>query len=90
MRDAEPGADTPTLKENRRYQMPLLPRLVPQWPVLNGLLDQALDLAPDARERWLADLAAEHQAVRSILRQLLDVQCGIESGAFLDRLPKVA
>ena len=69
--------------------MPLLP-LRPQWSVLSGLLDQALDLTPDARERWLEELAAEHQAVRATLRQLLDVQCGIESGAFLERLPKVA
>jgi hypothetical protein len=70
--------------------MPLLPRLLPQWPLINRLLDQALDLAPDARERWLEDLVAEDLAVRATLRQLLDVQCGIESGAFLDRLPKVA
>lgn len=70
--------------------MPLLPRLAPQWPVLNGLLDQALDLAPDARKRWLDDLAAEDTAVRATLRQLLEVQCGIETGAFLERLPKVA
>ncbi|MFM7627655.1 MAG: hypothetical protein ACKO7G_14565 [Gammaproteobacteria bacterium] len=70
--------------------MPLLPRLAPQWSVLNGLLDQALDLAPEARSRWLDDLAAEDKAVRVMLRQLLDVQCGIESGAFLERLPKFA
>lgn len=70
--------------------MPLLPRLMPQWPVINGLLDQALDLAPEARQRWFDGLVAEDLAVRATLRQLLDVQCGIESGAFLDRLPKVA
>ena len=70
--------------------MPLLPRLLPQWPLINRLLDQALDLAPEARERWLENLVAEDLAVRATLRQLLDVQCGIESGAFLDRLPKVA
>jgi hypothetical protein len=58
--------------------------------VINGLLDQALDLAPEARQRWLDGLVAEDLAVRATLRQLLDVQCGIESGAFLDRLPKVA
>lgn len=70
--------------------MPLLPRLAPQWPVINGLLDQALDLAPEARSRWLDDLVAEDIALRATLRQLLEVQCGIESGAYLDRLPKVA
>jgi hypothetical protein len=58
--------------------------------VINGLLDQALDLAPEARQRWLDGPVAEDLAVRATLRQLLDVQCGIESGAFLDRLPKVA
>lgn len=70
--------------------MPLLPRLVPQWSVLNGLLDQALDLAPDARQGWLDGLSAEDHAVRHMLRELLEVQCGIETGAFLERLPKVA
>ena len=70
--------------------MPLLPRLLPQWPVINGLLDQALDLAPEARQRWLDGLVAEDLAVRATLRQLLDVQCGIESGAIHDRQPKVA
>jgi hypothetical protein len=70
--------------------MPLLPRLLPQWPLINRLLDQALDLSPEARERWLDNLVAEDLAVRAMLRQLLDVQCGIESGAYLERLPKVA
>ena len=70
--------------------MPLLPRLLPQWPLINRLLDQALDLSPEARERWLDNLVAEDLAVRATLRQLLDVQCGIESGAYLERLPKVA
>jgi hypothetical protein len=70
--------------------MPILPRLMPQWPVLDRLLDQALDLAPDARERWLEGLVIEDLAVRATLRQLLDVQNGIESGLYLERLPKVA
>lgn len=70
--------------------MPLLPRIMPQWPVINRLLDQALDLAPEARQRWFESLVAEDLAVRATLRQLLDVQCGIESGAYLERLPKVA
>lgn len=70
--------------------MPLIPRIAPQWAVLNGLLDQVLDLDPAARERWLEDLGQEHIAVRGTLRHLLSVQCGIESGAFLERLPKVA
>jgi hypothetical protein len=70
--------------------MPLIPRIASQWPVINGLLDQILDLDPTARERWLEDLGQEHLAVRGTLRQLLSVQCGIESGAFLERLPKVA
>ena len=70
--------------------MPLLPRIMPQWSSINRLLDQALDLAPEARDRWLDSLVAEDLAVRATLRQLLEVQCGIETGAYLDRLPKVA
>ena len=66
-----------------------LSRLVPQWSVLNGLLDEALDLAPEARGRWLEGLAAEDKALCAVLRPLLEVQRGLESGAFLDRLPKV-
>jgi hypothetical protein len=49
-----------------------------------------LDLDPIARERWLEDLGHEHVAMRGTLRHLLSVQCGIESGAFLERLPEVA
>ena len=70
--------------------MPLIPRIAPQWLVINGLLDQVLDLEPIARERWLEELSQEHVAVRGTLRHLLSVQCGIESGAFLERLPEVA
>ena len=70
--------------------MPLLPRLVPQWSLLDRLLDQALDLSPEARERWLEGLVAEDRSVRATLRHLLEVQCGIESGLYLERLPKVA
>ena len=70
--------------------MPLIPRIAPQWTVLNGLLDQILDLDPAARERWLDDLGNEHLPMRGMLRQLVSVQGGIESGAFLERLPRVA
>jgi hypothetical protein len=70
--------------------MPILPRLMPQWPMLDRLLDQALDLAPDARERWLEGLVIEDLAVRATLRQLLDIQNGIESGLYLQPLPKIA
>jgi hypothetical protein len=70
--------------------MPLITRIAPHWPVINGLLDQVLDLDPIARERWLEDLGHEHVAMRGTLRHLLSVQCGIESGAFLERLPEVA
>jgi hypothetical protein len=38
----------------------------------------------------LEELSQEHVAVRGTLRHLLSVQCGIESGAFLERLPEVA
>jgi eukaryotic-like serine/threonine-protein kinase len=42
-----------------------------EWKALNDLLDAALDLAPEARSRWIDDLGPEHDALRDRLRRLL-------------------
>lgn len=55
---------------------------------LNRLLDQALDLAPAERERWLADLPAEFAALKPHLQDLLSRAAGVETSDFLGTLPK--
>jgi eukaryotic-like serine/threonine-protein kinase len=55
---------------------------------LNRLLDQALDLAPDKREQWLADLPQEFAALKPHLRDLLSRAAGVETSDFLGTLPK--
>ena len=58
------------------------------WPDVNRLLDQALALPPTERWAWLEALPPEHDPLRETLRRLLSVQAGIETGSFLDTLPK--
>ena len=47
-----------------------LKHLSPDWPVISARLDEALALAPDARDTWLAGLD-DSQAIKDTLRQLL-------------------
>lgn len=55
---------------------------------LNRLLDQALDLAPAAREQWLAQLPEEFLALKPPLQDLLSRAAGVETSDFLGTLPK--
>ncbi len=50
-----------------------------RWQVLEPLLDHALDLGPDERGRWLADLSAESPALA------IDVSALLSSEALADR-----
>src|SRR5688500_2920586 len=54
---------------------------------LNRLLDQALDLPPDDRERWLADLAPSCAHLRPHLSDLLGRAAAVETADFLNTLP---
>jgi serine/threonine-protein kinase len=54
---------------------------------LNHLLDQALDLAPDQRSRWMDSLPPEYEALRATLRELLFRQAGMETSELLRRVP---
>ncbi len=54
---------------------------------LNRLLDQALDLPPDGRERWLADLAPSLAHLRPHLADLLGRAAAVETADFLNTLP---
>jgi serine/threonine protein kinase len=59
------------------------------WETLNRLLDQALDLAPPEVETWLESLAPEHSALKPRLRRLLSRSAFVETGDFLNTLPKL-
>jgi serine/threonine-protein kinase len=57
------------------------------WPVLSRLLDEALELVPAERARWMGGLAPEHHGLLPRLGRLLAEADSIE--AFLDTIPKV-
>ncbi|HEY4079287.1 MAG TPA: serine/threonine-protein kinase [Burkholderiaceae bacterium] len=56
-----------------------------RWPVLSPLLDELLDLPPEAREARLAQLRAEDAQVADDLQELLSRQDAMEAAAFLDQ-----
>ncbi len=60
-----------------------------QWPEISRLLDEALELAPDAREAWLAALARERPAHHASLRDMLATLGDIERDDFLNELPQL-
>jgi len=57
------------------------------WPALSKLLDEWLDLAPESRSEWLANLGPEHQPLVPILRDLLNAQEERGTGGLLNTLP---
>ncbi len=60
-----------------------------EWAVLSKLLDAALDVAPEQRERWLDSLPAQDSVHTGKLRQLLEQHAAAETRDFLDTLPKL-
>jgi len=58
------------------------------WETLNRLLDQALDLPPPAVDSWLDSLAPEFDALKPQLRRMLSRYSLVETGEFLNTLPK--
>ncbi|MBS0422744.1 MAG: serine/threonine protein kinase [Proteobacteria bacterium] len=60
-----------------------------QWPELSRLLDEALELAPAERDRWLASLAPADLVHREELRSLLRHDDAAETSDFLSILPGV-
>jgi tetratricopeptide (TPR) repeat protein len=58
-----------------------------QWPTLSRLLDEALELSPEGRERWLESLPPADIAFREHLRTLLRHADAAETHEFLDILP---
>lgn len=69
--------------------MNLLNRVVPNWPILSRLLDEALDLPPCQRDAWLADLPSGYAALKPELEILLARDSDLWSASFLESLPTV-
>jgi serine/threonine protein kinase len=59
------------------------------WPALSELLDQWLDLEPEARAGWLESLGPEYDRFKPALLDLLGAQPPAGAGDFLDRLPAI-
>ncbi|MBC3885691.1 protein kinase domain-containing protein [Undibacterium griseum] len=59
------------------------------WQQLSGLFDEAMDLDPAQRQRWLERLAADHPPLHSRLCQLLAAHQQAEEHAFLLTAPKI-
>jgi serine/threonine-protein kinase len=60
------------------------------WAMLNGLLDQALDLPSSERSGWLDRLPPELHALRPRLERMLSRTSDADRGARLDTIPKFA
>ena len=73
----------------RRYPaMADLKFLAQEWPAINQRLDEALSLAAEQRDTWLAALV-ETDSVKETLRRLLHEAARVETGDFLEALPKL-
>ena len=59
------------------------------WTLLNRLLDEALEQPPGDLDRWLNDLPGEYAGLEPRLRSLLSHAARMESGDFLQTLPKL-
>jgi serine/threonine protein kinase len=60
-----------------------------QWPNLSRLLDEALEVPPEARERWLDSLPPADSVYKEDLRTLLRHGTAAETRDFLDILPNL-
>ena len=58
------------------------------WPTLSRLFDEALELGPDARERWLATLPEASAGLVGPLRALLQSHARVETKDFLGAMPQ--
>ena len=59
------------------------------WAELNRLLDEALDQPSGARAAWVESLGAQFENLKPQLRQLLSRTDAVETGDFLNTLPKL-
>ncbi len=63
--------------------------LSPRWSELSALLDEALALPAAERVRWVDSAAIEPVELRDTLRRLLLAQARVETGDFLETIPKL-
>jgi serine/threonine-protein kinase len=61
-----------------------------EWTTLSRLLDEALDVSLEARERWLETLPPAHASYKEKLRALLRHDVGSETKSFRDIFPHIA
>jgi serine/threonine-protein kinase len=59
------------------------------WAELNKLLDIALSLPQEERQRWLDTLPSEHATLQPRLRSLLTRAAQVETDDFLKAMPKI-
>ena len=59
------------------------------WPAISALLDEALELPPEHRDRWLDALPEAARVHRDTLSQLLADHAHVETQDFLHTLPKL-
>ena len=59
------------------------------WQTAFALADEALDLLPAERKIWLANIAPEHEHLRPLLHDMLDVGVTDSAHRFLETLPKL-
>ena len=62
--------------------------LAANWRALSPLLDEALDLPPEGRTAWLANLPQQHWPLRTMLRALLANAAEASSSQFLVHRPQ--
>ncbi len=60
-----------------------------QWPTVSRLLDEALDIPPENRDRWLESLSAADAVHQDVLRSLLRHAAAPQTSEFLDVLPNL-
>ena len=60
-----------------------------EWPAVSALLDEALDLSPDARAAWLEALPPEAAPHRETLRRLLAAGAATETNGLVSRAPLI-
>ena len=68
--------------------MPKDPTDAEDWNTLNRLLDEALELPSTELDRWLANLPVEYAPLKPRLQSLLANAASVETGDFLQTLPK--
>ena len=59
------------------------------WPVISALLDEALELPPEHRGRWLDELPDDSRSHRPALERLLADHARVQTLDFLNTLPRL-